>query len=245
MRFAILADIHANWPAFEAVLEDLDEQPPVHMVYCLGDIIGYYTFPRECLAAVLEREIESIRGNHERYLVGEVEGKIKQSTLDIIEFTRREITDEQYAYVEMLQNKRKVRGHFVLVHGSPRNKDEYMMTPEKYAANLAKMAEMHPNYNLCFFGHTHKAVVAADGVLVEKIHKDTAVRLEQGKTYLVNPGSVGQPRDGCPLASYCIYDAEERVVHFYRREYAIEEAQQGIARHGFSAKLAERLERGK
>ena len=246
MRFAILADIHANWPALEMVLEDIVEQGEVHMTYCLGDLVGYYTFPGECLEALMGLErFFAIRGNHDRYLLGQVKHRVKPATLEIIEFTRQQISAEQYEWVEQMQDKRKIRDHFLLVHGSPRNKDEYMTGPERNAKNLVKMQQVYPDYDLCFFGHTHKPVVVADNEVRQQFQRDVSIKLDQGKTYLVNPGSVGQPRDGCPLASYLIYDAAERVLHFRRVDYPYEETQKAVLEQGFEQKLADRLAVGK
>lgn len=246
MRFAVLADVHANWPALEAVLEDLQQQPGIHYTYCLGDLVGYYPYPAECLEALMSLEaFDSIRGNHDRYLIGRIKHRVKPTTMQVIEYTRERISPAQYAWVEGLHDKRKVREHFLLVHGSPRNMDEYLNEREKYERSLGKMASDYPDYWLCFFGHTHKPLVVAEGLLYRDFRRGGEVQLEQGRTYLVNPGSVGQPRDGSPLASYLIYDSAEQKVEVRRVDYPYEETQRAVLAAGFRRKLADRLARGK
>jgi len=245
MRFAILADVHANWPALEAVLEDLDEQGEVHELYCLGDMVGYYPFPRECLDALMERRAHCILGNHERYLLGLSDGsRLRPSVLRPLELARERLSAEQMSYLGGLKDRRKVRDLFLQVHGSPRDPDEYLFKAH-WAANLDVLHADHPGFGLCWFGHTHKAAVASRERGVYPIRTSRRVRLGRTEVCLVNPGSVGQPRDRTPLAGYAIYDDETRIVYFRRVEYAVAETQAAVRRLGWSKKLSWRLGVGK
>lgn len=245
MRFAILADVHANWPALEMVLEDLDEQPEVHHIYSLGDQIGYYPYPRECMDALVERGAQCILGNHERYLLELVPTKgmtdvVKQP----LEIARAELGEAHLQRLRAMKERRKVRGHFLLVHGSPRHRDEYLVR-QHWRANLKLMRREFAEFPLCFFGHTHKPRVISKRRQLGALHESRVIKIEPDEICLVNPGSVGQPRDRCPLASYLIYDSHERTLHFRRVDYPYEETQEAVRRRGLAEKLAVRLAAGR
>lgn len=244
MRFAFLADIHANWPALEAVLEDLDEQGEIHQLYSLGDQIGYYPFPRECMEALLERRALCILGNHERYLLGKRPKGLRRMVIAAVEHAEFALTAGQLAYIKGLKERRKVRDLFLQVHGSPRDCDEYL-EPDRYKANLRIFREQAEELSLCFFGHTHKPVVISRERQLTNFQRSQTVRLKPGVRYLINPGSVGQPRDRCPMASYAIYDSTNSKLHIRRVPYPYEETQDAVKACGLAAKLGERLALGK
>lgn len=245
MRFAILADIHANWPALELVLEDLDDQAEVHQIYVLGDMIGYYPYPRECMEALMERGAECILGNHERYLLGRLpKAGMTPVVMEPIRIAREELTREQLDFIGGLKEQRKIRDHFLLVHGSPRHCDEYLIR-ERWEGGLEAMRAHYPDLRLCFFGHTHKALVISERKQLGRIHRSVTFDLDPDEVYLINPGSVGQPRDRSPLASYLIYDSTRNRVHFRRVDYPFEETQEAVAARGLAPKLADRLARGR
>lgn len=244
MRFGIISDIHANLPALEVVLAEIDRLG-VDEIVCLGDVIGYYAEPRECLEILMRRGIPAIRGNHERMVIGELAPDAKEGAIHVIEYTRAQLKNEHYVFIEEeMKNKRMHGDHFLMVHGSPRHKDEYLLTVDSFVANLKLLGQNHPEVRVCFHGHTHKPSVIAQGHFVQKVAKDLGVPLQSGKTYLVNPGAVGQPRDGVPLASFAIYDEEESSVYFYRRPYDMERTKAKARDAKFPERLIDRLEKG-
>ncbi len=244
MRFGIISDIHANLPALEVALAEIDRLG-VDEIVCLGDVIGYYAEPRECLDILMNRGIPTIRGNHERMVIGEINPDTKEGAVHVIEYTREQLSNEHHVYLESeMPNKRKHGNHFLMVHGSPRNKDEYLIEMGTFIDNLRILQTDYPDYPICFHGHTHKPSVIAPGHFVQKVHEDKVVPIQEGKPYLINPGSVGQPRDGCPLAAFAIYDQAESSVYFYRRPYDIPRTQAKARAAKFPARLLERLEKG-
>lgn len=244
MRLAVIADIHANLEALSAVQSHLDRQR-VDQVVCLGDVIGYNASPSECVAHLMQGKVPTIRGNHERMILGKVGSDVRQETMDVIEFSQDLLSVEQMKWIESLPDHRIHMQEYLLVHGSPRDPDEYLTTPDKLKTALAKMRATFGGLEICFFGHTHSPIVFSKDEAVEKIHEDRKVPLKRRHLYMVNPGSVGQPRDGCPKASYAILDTDEYAAHFFRVPYDVEGAKRRIKEAGLSDKLAARLTYGK
>src|SRR5262249_25040409 len=151
-------DIHANWPAFQAVLETI-RTVGVDRIFCAGDVIGYYTQPVKCLEEVLRVGIPTIRGNHERMVLGEIEGEIQPSALKVIDYTREQLNKEHLATITRWKNILKVPNNFLMVHGSPRDKDEYLHKPNQFEACFDRMSSNFAEFKVCFFGHTHLTMV--------------------------------------------------------------------------------------
>lgn len=244
MRVGIISDIHANWPALQAALAVLDREN-VDRVFCLGDIVGYYTEPVECVEELMDRGVDCIRGNHERYLLGQGYEQINETARQAIEFTREELDPEHIAFLEGLRNTMRVPGHFLIVHGSPRHRDEYLLTEQQFTENLDRLERDYPEFRVCFFGHTHQPVVACRTERITDFHADRRLTLNPGTTYLINPGSVGQPRDSCPKACFLTYDTSTRELVFYRREYDLATIQARVHEVGLNGRLAERLASGR
>lgn len=243
-RYGILTDIHANLEALTTALETLEAEK-VDQIVCLGDIIGYNASPGECLKLIQERATVSLKGNHERYLVGEVPQGVRQATLDVINWTRSALTEEQIGWVRELPDQAIHDDLLLLVHGSPRDKDEYLLTPEAIKASILKLGTDYVGIPLCLFGHSHIPMVVGGGK-VDTDFKDTRkVDLDRQKTYLVNVGSVGQPRDNCPKCAFGIFDTDEWSVTVFRKDYDLVRAQQRILEAGLDRRLAIRLGHGK
>lgn len=244
MRFGIIADIHANLEALTVALATLEEQA-VDQIICLGDIVGYNADPVACLKMLIEKDIPCIKGNHERYIIGEKEDIIKEDIDKMIEWTRKQLSEALFQYIsEQMPNKMMHEAGFLVTHGSPRNKDEYLIKLNSFVENLKLLEHKHPNVKVCFHGHSHFPSALAKGHIVQTIQQDTTIELMPDKQYLINPGSVGQPRDECPLTSFGIYDPDRFLFHFYRRPYDIESAQHKIRSLGFN-RFADRLALGK
>lgn len=244
MRFGIISDIHSNLEALQTALDVL-EQENVEQIICLGDVIGYGASPKECLEILHERQIPTIRGNHERYVLGEVNDAVKGDTMQVIEWTREQAGEKLLQFMENMPNKMLHESGFLITHGSPRNKDEYLIKLNSFITSLKFMEERHPEIKICFHGHTHVPSIWARGHIVQNVHEDKFVPLEKEKSYLINPGSVGQPRDKCPLSSFGILDIEQYSFQFFRREYDVKKSQEKIyEKLGFAKRFADRLSNG-
>jgi predicted phosphodiesterase len=212
--YAVISDIHGNLDALEAVLRDVPEE--VETIYCLGDVIGYGANPNECCDIVRELGIPTISGNRDHL--------------------SRENADFLRTRPRMMQSD-----DALFVHGSVRDPDEYIINRVSAEENLAILRSDYPEVGICFFGHTHVKAVAPspNGAMVGGDTLD----LRYGGPYLVNPGSVGQPRDGDAFASYVICDGERLLYRYI--EYDIKNAQDKIRAAGLPNMLADRLAVGR
>lgn len=242
--YAVISDIHGNLEAFEAVLEDMPEG--VERIFCLGDVIGYGASPNECCDLVRGREMPLITGNHD-LAVADLSTDISwfnPVAAAAVEWTREQLTQENREF--LLSRPRMMQTNGALfVHGSVRDPDEYIVDAGTAQENLEILKKEYPNVAVCFFGHTHvKAIAPSPAEPSEGI--DTLDLLDN-TPYLVNPGSVGQPRDRDTFASYLL--AEEisggaRIV-FRFVEYDVKSAQTRIRSAGLPDMLAERLGHGR
>lgn len=236
MRFAIFSDIHSNLHALDAVLEDAELERCTHFV-CLGDIVGYNANPAECLRRVRELDCPVVKGNHDEQ-ASMLEGSDVFNAMaeEAIQFSRQQLAEEEREWLRNLRLQRQVRD-FTIVHAT-------LDTPHKWAYIFnqldAAASFSYQHTTLCFIGHTHspKAYIRDGRVRVEPLDK---LRIESGKKYLINVGSVGQPRDGNWKAAYCIYDSNNNDVELRRIPYDLEGAQQAVLEAGLPERLAERL----
>ena len=244
MRIAVLSDVHANLAALEAVASDL---PAVDQVWVLGDIVGYGPHPNEVIATLQAMGARSVLGNHDGAAIGTVDANyFNPDARAAIEWTATVIDDNARAYIASLPEVRR-DGEVTAVHGSPRDPIwEYITSSSIAAANLDAF-----DTRLCLFGHTHLPMVfrSVDGTMEPTIGlPGEHVRLG-GVRALVNPGSVGQPRDGMPQAAYAILDVSERAgddsVEFRRVRYDVDHTQRSMRDLGLPARLAERLSYGR
>ncbi|GAT34137.1 predicted phosphodiesterase [Terrimicrobium sacchariphilum] len=240
MRFAIFGDIHANLHALETVLADAKAQACTHYV-CMGDIVGYNAFPKQCLDIVRNLECPAVKGNHDEQasMIGEQEG-FNPLAEEAMHWTREQLSREDKDWLRSLRLQRQVRD-FTIVHAT-------LDTPHKwgYVFNQLDAAASfsYQHTTVCFIGHTHtpKAYIRDGSVRTTPLD---VLAIQQGKKYLVNVGSVGQPRDGDWRSAYCIYDTNTNEIHLRRLEYDIEGAQRAILDAGLPRRLAERLAVGR
>ena len=247
MKYALISDIHSNLDALQAVLGEIDQHKP-GKILCLGDIVGYGAQPNECVQLLRERSITSVIGNHDKAACGMEEPyNFNPAACEAALWTRDVLTRDNSEYLKNLPERGEY-DDFLIVHGAVSDPDKYILSVYEAGQEL----ELLGDAPLCFFGHTHvRAVyVLRDGSAREatwvEIESDKDVRyldLDKDTKYLINPGSVGQPRDRDPRASYLIYDRGGRV-EFRRAEYDIESAQNKIIEAGLNKVLAERLAYG-
>ncbi len=240
MKFAIFGDVHANLEALEAVLADAAAQGATHHV-CIGDIVGYNANPHECLERVRGLECPVVKGNHDEEASAETEivglNPLAQAALL---WTRDHLTAEDKQYLRELRLVRQVRD-FTIVHATLDTPGSWAYVMNKFDAMASFSYQFTP---VCFFGHTHTPRFYVKGAAVSSEPGPT-MSVEPGRKYLVNVGSVGQPRDGDWRASYALYDMTAGQITIRRLEYDIGTAQQKIRDAGLPPALADRLAIGK
>lgn len=243
MRYLILSDIHSNDEAFAAVLARARRRGFDHVVL-LGDLVGYGADPNVVLNRLsrIRKPKTLIRGNHDRMACGvDRRGPFNPLAMEAALWTERQLTDANREFLRTLPlGPIAVSGSFEICHGSPRDEDAYIFSDRDALANFHGFESA-----VCFFGHSHIPSVFTlepGGIRVEVVCGERArLKLEPGLRYLINPGSVGQPRDHNPAASYAIYDASKRQVFFERVPYDIEKARRKILNAGLPGMLGDRL----
>jgi diadenosine tetraphosphatase ApaH/serine/threonine PP2A family protein phosphatase len=238
--YAVLGDVHSNWEALNAVLRDAQVQG-VSRYVCVGDIVGYNADPVRCLDAVRDLNCLTVRGNHDHCCSHDQRlNDFHPLAANVIDWTRGQLSEAQIQYLKGLRLTRVTSG-FTLVHST-------LDMPEKWGYVFDTLeAEAHFNYqttSLCFCGHTHVPVIYEKYAGATR-HVTADARLAVGRKYFVNVGSVGQPRDGNPRASYVLYDSDRKTVQFRRVEYDVRATQDKIRRAGLPERLALRLEAGR
>ena len=231
-RYAVLGDIHANLEALTAVLTDAREQRCSHHA-CVGDVVGYNANPGECLDIIRNMGMPCVKGNHDEYcstgdaLVG-ISPRASAATL----WTRQRLKPADKQWLRELKYTRLMAG-FSLVHAT-------LDTPQSWGYVFDKLAAAasfnYQNTSVCFFGHTHLPIAFI---------RDAAVRggsyskfkVEPGRKYFVNVGSVGEPRDGNPFAAYVIHDLAESSIELRRVPYDIDETDAKVRAAGLPDRL--------
>jgi len=246
-RIGILSDIHGNLEAFEAVLNQIKADGVDHVVQ-LGDIVGYNANPRECLLLARENGIESVLGNHDlAMLEPAVAEGFNVLAYQALHYSDGQLTDEDRRYLEGLPRRRVLLARYLLCHGTPENVESYILHAFQAKRVFNLLHKKYSAIRICFFGHTHmQRVWIKDerGKVFSPLTTPRALSLEDGKLYLINPGSVGQPRQGNNHAHYLIFDAESEMLHFRTVPYDIRKAQRKIRKAGLPEYLALRLADG-
>jgi len=243
LRYLILSDMHSNWDAFEVVLRRA-RRKRFDAVLVLGDLVGYGGAPNQVVEAVrrLGPRLYTVRGNHDKVVAGIDNGaNFNQTALTAAQWTTGRLTPGNLRYVRNLpQGPLQIEEGVAICHGSPLDEDTYVFSD-------VDAYEIFSQYSMpvVFFGHTHiPSLFSLEGrrLGVTALRGDGGtIKLHPEGRYLINPGSIGQPRDRDPRASYMVYDSRRRVVRWYRIPYPIAEAQQRIRRAGLPGSLADRL----
>jgi predicted phosphodiesterase len=245
VRYLIVSDLHANWQALEAVVHEA--AGGYDQALCCGDLVGYGAEPNPVVDWVRANCVVVVRGNHDKVSTGQEDLEwfnpvARTSAL----WTMQTLTPANIEYIRGLPKGPVLLDGFQVLHGSPFDEDEYVM-----AAGEAGEAFGYLESRLAFFGHTHvQGGFIWNHSRVETILAATAPSRRQKMEvdaecgYLVNPGSVGQPRDGDPRAAYALYDSGTRTVTYCRAPYDVAAAQERIREAGLPAILADRLSKG-
>ena len=242
MRAAVIADIHSNLEAFQAVLRDREERGGADDIWCLGDIVGYGPDPRACIKLLRQHSGACVAGNHDWAAIGNLDtSAFNPEAAAACQWTAEALKKEDADYLAGLPLTLQL-GDFTLVHGSPREPIwEYILSTQAARANFGRF-----NSRFCLIGHSHSP-------LLFELDSRNTCRLDQLpeqlslKTvcrFIINCGSVGQPRDGDPRASYAIIDTEQETLWHYRVKYDFGVTQEKILDADLPARLASRLSIG-
>ncbi|MDD5542229.1 MAG: metallophosphoesterase family protein [Acidobacteriia bacterium] len=250
MRYLVISDIHSNWEALEAVLAAASGK--FDEILCCGDIVGYGPNPREIIDKLQHCGARLVRGNHDKAVCGlDDAADFNDTAREAILWTRKILSPDQHQYLLNLPHGPLPveGGAFQLVHGAVHDEDEYLYDPAEAFDDL-HVARLP----LTFFGHTHYQCVfslSPQGEFVSTFHEPGAphpvieMELEKGWIYLVNPGSVGQPRDDDPRAAFGLYDSGTRRLELRRVKYDIESVQKKMREFRLPDYLIKRLSFGR
>jgi len=245
MRYLIFSDLHGNLEAVQALKKFLHRRKIDHFI-CLGDLVGYGASPNEVIQEVRELSpLTVIRGNHDKAICDQESlGSFNPIAAAAIHWTRANLSEENHHYLSQLpQGPMTVNGTITICHGAPFDEDYYI-----FGEFDAAEAFLHLKTSINFFGHTHFPYVYSESDHLVQGNYLTGdrkeIRLKQGTSYLINPGSVGQPRDRNTRAACAIYDSEKKRVSFHRMAYDILNAQNKIREAGLPSALSERLTMG-
>ena len=245
MRVAAISDVHANLPALEAVLAAIDAAE-VDEIWCLGDVIGYGADPDDCASLVRERCALCLVGNHDLAVLGALDVEaFSEAAAAAVTWTREQVDETTLDFLRELAPEARREG-VALFHASPRDPVwEYVLSAEQADACL----DAHPE-RIALIGHSHVSLFfvrpterAMGEIRGAQAGDDTLLHMNGGG-WLVNPGSVGQPRDGDWRAAWLELDTSESTARFHRVEYDVERAIASIAGAGLPRRLAERLRVG-
>lgn len=240
MKVVVLADIHSNLEALEAVLE---EAKNTDEMWCLGDVVGYGPSPNECCEIIKKKAKYCLAGNHDWGVLGKADlSWFNVWAVEAIKITQKILDEKSRKFLESLPEIKKLR-EVVLVHGSAKSPIyEYIFETHQAEISFANFSR-----RFCFVGHTHYPVVFEKGDGIEEVvpHFERMIKLKKGCRYIINPGSVGQPRDGDCRASYGIFDDQNLTFEFRRAEYPVEKTQEKMQALGLSSFLIQRLSLGR
>ena len=240
MKIGIISDIHGNAEALQVVLQKLEG---VDRLFCLGDIVGYGADPVYCIDKMKEIGCPCLKGNHEGAITGELDLYcFNEEAQQAIQWTKGQLKEYDFKYLNGLQKKINIFQNVLGVHGSPRQPLwEYILDKQTAEEIFTEF-----DFKIYFVGHSHVAGYFSyhrQNKIVRYVSaaRGAELNLEESYSYIINCGSVGQPRDGNPQASYVVFDTEKRAVSIKRIDYPIEKAQDKIRKANLPEFLAGRL----
>jgi diadenosine tetraphosphatase ApaH/serine/threonine PP2A family protein phosphatase len=239
MKIIIFSDVHGNLEALHAAFRFIEKYPDAS-IYSLGDIVGYGANPKECISEVRKIVHVSLAGNHDHAAIGLTSIKyFNPYAKEAVIWTSKCLDEEDKRYLLEIPLYKKINQKIFIVHSSPLEPDQwhYIMTINDAKRNFAFFKEP-----LCFIGHSHSPMVIGlnpKGDIFQE--NDEIVQLKAENRYIINVGSIGQPRDSDWRACLVIYDDESRIIEFKRLEYEVHTAREKIYQAGLPDRLAERL----
>ncbi len=235
---AIISDIHANIEALEAVLKEIEG---VDEIWSLGDLVGYGPNPNEVIGLIKDKLSVSLAGNHDQGAIGKINiADFTSNAEQALKFTEKALSAENRDYLNTLST-REVKNGFTLAHAAPgENKWEYILSPESAYVNFEKFETPW-----CLVGHTHMPAVYSDKpphIIVPK--EEQKIKLSPDDKLIINPGSVGQPRDGLLKSSFVLFDATKKELVFKRTDYDVKTTQKSMKKEKLPQTLIKRLSGG-
>ena len=240
-RIGIFSDIHGNLQALEAIFRILETEENVNRIYCCGDIVGYGGNPNECVDLMRAKNCPVVAGNHDYAALGMTDTSyFNEIAKTAIQWTGEILTPENAEFIRSLPLI-IVDDELMIVHSSPKEPEawNYILTLGDARVNFE-----HFTQQICFVGHSHQPFIIEYAAGKLSCPSQPFISAVEGRRYLINVGSVGQPRDGNPDAAYAIYDRKERRIEIKRVEYDLGAAQEAIRAQGLPLQLADRLNHG-
>ena len=243
MRVLIVSDIHSNLEAFQSVIDGAEATGGFDQIWNLGDLVGYGPDPADCIDLIRKYDGQAVAGNHDLATIGKLSIEAFNAyASEAVRWTIPRLSEDQIGYLSGLPLSFESED-FTIVHGSPRDPVwEYVVSP---AAALASF--QHFKTSRCLVGHSHLPFICRpqeDGGVFLEFPVDRPVTLGKDRM-IINPGGVGQPRDGDPTASYAIYNSDDGSITHHRAEYDIPTTQEKMAERGLPKYLADRLSHGR
>ncbi len=238
MRYAIFSDVHSNLEALEAVVSACKKEA-IDKYFCAGDVIGYAASPNKCVEIVRQLTMITVAGNHDwaavnLFFLDSFNSDARESLL----WTQRALTSESKLFLESLTPVYR-NNELTLVHATLNNSREFNYLQDVSSAEESFVLQ---DTSVCFLGHTHIAgIFVSDSKGKVNYSEQAVLNLSQGNKYIVNVGSVGQPRDTDPRAAYCIYDTQKKTIKIKRVVYDVKSARNRIIEAGLPSALGNRL----
>lgn len=244
MRRLVVADVHSNLEALRAVISDAEASGGFDRILCLGDVVGYGPDPGACIALLRSYQHAAVAGNHDLAAIGGISVEtFNPAARAAALWTRGRLTPEERAYLQSAPLRRE-EGEVTLVHGTPREPVWEYFLPWGMTDRDTDECFCLFSTPLCLLGHSHLPFTCDEMGAVTRLQPGAVVALEDTRV-IVNPGSVGQPRDGDPRAAYALYDTEARTLTHHRVPYDVVRTQSKIAAAGLPDSLATRLSFGR
>ena len=239
MRWAILSDVHGNLPALNAVMDRIDRDSATDGILFLGDVLGYGAYPNECMDILRDRASVWVAGNHDHGVLDRTNLRVfNEYAREAILWCREQLSADHRKFIEEVPLVHEA-DRFTCVHATP---DSPLAWDYIFTIAEAQRAFGALENEVCFFGHSHVPIILEErpGGGIQVLH-NTEMVLQPNHRYLINPGSVGQPRDGNPDAAFGTFDTETNTYRLVRVGYNIDDVAHAIIRAGLPAFLASRL----
>jgi predicted phosphodiesterase len=235
VRYAVLSAIHGNMHALDAALDALADLD-VTGYLCAGDLVGYGPMPNECVAAVAALDAVCVAGNHDLIALGRLPDADCSDVAKVsLRWTKRHLDAAARRYLERLPLVLATPDGVVVAHGSLRDPWEYVRTPAQRVEQLRALADEHPRARVLILGHTHRPALHSARGGATDVRRGRAVRLTDGDTYVLNPGSVGQSRDANPRARFIVLDTDRSEVTFHAVRFNVRACRRALRERGLPA----------
>lgn len=234
MRYAILADVHANLHALKAVLDEA-AGADVDRYVCAGDLVGFGPQPNECVALISSLDFTCVAGNHDLIAIGALpDARCSRLARESLRWTAQALDEPARSYLAALSRRTQVPGGVVVAHGSLEDPEEYVIAPAQAQRELEWLEREHPGAHVLILGHTHQARAWHESAR-EGSRPGTSLRLDGPSPWLLNPGAVGQSRERSPHATFMVLDVDRQEATFHAVAYDRAGARRELRRHGLPA----------